>query len=384
MFVNAVATGLTEGDEMLIRGRINMQQYVIERDQMAATEVGAFLSAMTQPTRTIRTGPVSEARARWQLRRGPGTEAPPLSLETLNDRFAEMEEEMENQHEWYHEYKSDVEGRLRQIERDYVTDADLRPALTQLFGHLKDKLTEITDKVDEMKQIATASNLRDTPTSFLGVVALNCMDGVGDKLNAVDAHIKQQRVRADGHDCTIRRIGDLHTTLVNRHNDHAGLISDLTQMVSTLQRQVATISAHNEEMLQYISTMNEQRATPPLPSAGASSFGPVRQQPADPARNNGSPFARPPGLRGGSQIFVKTLSGKTLTINDVGSGDTVGVLKEALSEKLHLVFAQNADFYMIFGGRRLADHRTLDSYDIISGSTVWMVLRLRCCMVAGL
>ena len=326
MFVNAVATGLTEGDEMLIHGRISMEEHFAEQEQMGATEVGAFLSAMTQPTRTIRTGPVSEARARWQLRQGPGTEAPPLSLETLNDRFAEMEEEMEHQHEWYHEYKSDVERRLRQIEGDYVTDADLRPALTQLFGHMRDKHMEITDKVNEMKQIATAINLRDTPTSYLGVVALNCMDGVGDKLNAVETHIKQQRVRGAGHDCTIRRSGDLHTTLATRHHDHADLISDLTQMVSTLQHQVATISAHNVEMLQYISTMNEQRATPPLPSAGASSFGPVRQQPADPDRNNGSPFARPPGLRGGSQIFVKTLSGKTLTVDDVGSGDTVGAL----------------------------------------------------------
>ena len=83
------------------------------------------------------------------------------------------------------------------------------------------------------------------------------------------------------------------------------------------------------------------------------------------------------------QIFVKTLTGKTITINDIGTADTVETLKTKIRIKVHWVFTQNADFYMIFSGLRLADHHSLHFYNVVAGSTVWMVMRLRGGMDAG-
>ena len=83
------------------------------------------------------------------------------------------------------------------------------------------------------------------------------------------------------------------------------------------------------------------------------------------------------------QLFVKTLTGRTITIDDINEGDIVYTLKTRIRMKMHLIFTQSADFYMIFNGLRLDDHNTIDHYNIVSGSTVWMVMRLRGGMIAG-
>ena len=89
------------------------------------------------------------------------------------------------------------------------------------------------------------------------------------------------------------------------------------------------------------------------------------------------------GLRGGGQIFIKTLAGNTITIDDMNDSDSVDTLKTMIRLKLRLIFTQNADFYLIFHGRRLMNEATLGHYHITAGATVWMVLRLRGGMVAG-
>ena len=89
------------------------------------------------------------------------------------------------------------------------------------------------------------------------------------------------------------------------------------------------------------------------------------------------------GLRGGMQIFIKTLTGKTITIDDIGSADTIETLKTKIRIKVHWVFTQNAEFYTIFNGLRLADHHSLNFYNIVAGITVWMVMRLRGGIDAG-
>ena len=91
----------------------------------------------------------------------------------------------------------------------------------------------------------------------------------------------------------------------------------------------------------------------------------------------------PVGLRGGTQIFIERLTGKTITIDDIDGTRIVRELKQLIRLKLHFIFTQNSDFYLIFGGHRLADDRMLNSYNIISGSTVWMVMRLSGGMDAG-
>ena len=70
-----------------------------------------------------------------------------------------------------------------------------------------------------------------------------------------------------------------------------------------------------------------------------------------------------------------------MVIDDVGPGDTVEMIKEVVSEKLGL--STNIEFYLVFAGRRLENYAQLARYGIGSGSTVWMVIRLRGGMDAG-
>jgi ubiquitin C len=81
-------------------------------------------------------------------------------------------------------------------------------------------------------------------------------------------------------------------------------------------------------------------------------------------------------LRGGVQIKVKTLTGKTITI-DIEGEDTVLRMKERVEEKEGIPPAQQR---LIFGGKAMADENTANSYGIEAGATLHLVLALRGCM----
>ncbi|CAM9228268.1 unnamed protein product [Choristocarpus tenellus] len=79
-------------------------------------------------------------------------------------------------------------------------------------------------------------------------------------------------------------------------------------------------------------------------------------------------------LRGGMQLFVKTLTGKTVTV-DVEPGDSIETLKHKIQEKEGIPPEQQR---IIFGGKQLSGaDKQLSDFQLEEGNTLHLVLRLR-------
>eukprot|EP00274_Cyanoptyche_gloeocystis_P004042 CAMPEP_0196652520 /NCGR_PEP_ID=MMETSP1086-20130531/1845_1 /TAXON_ID=77921 /ORGANISM="Cyanoptyche gloeocystis , Strain SAG4.97" /LENGTH=153 /DNA_ID=CAMNT_0041983117 /DNA_START=57 /DNA_END=518 /DNA_ORIENTATION=- len=78
-------------------------------------------------------------------------------------------------------------------------------------------------------------------------------------------------------------------------------------------------------------------------------------------------------LRGGIMVKVKTLTGKEIEI-DVDPTDTIERIKERVEEKEGIPPVQQR---LIFGGKQMADDKTVSDYKIEGGSVLHLVLALR-------
>lgn len=78
-------------------------------------------------------------------------------------------------------------------------------------------------------------------------------------------------------------------------------------------------------------------------------------------------------LRGGQQLQVKTLAGKTLSI-EVEPTESIESIKQKIADQEGV---EESTQRLIFGGKQLENGKTLQDYDVGEDATVHLVLRLR-------
>jgi hypothetical protein len=78
----------------------------------------------------------------------------------------------------------------------------------------------------------------------------------------------------------------------------------------------------------------------------------------------------------GFQVFVKTLSGSSLTLW-MEPGDTIETVKQQIIWMLGWIFSQPRDLVLVLDGIQLDDARTLRECGITAGTQLTLIMRLR-------
>jgi ubiquitin len=73
------------------------------------------------------------------------------------------------------------------------------------------------------------------------------------------------------------------------------------------------------------------------------------------------------------QIFVKTLTGQTITL-DISDSDKISDIKKKITSKQQIPIDQQR---LVFSGKELEDDKTIEAYNIEKGSTLNLVIRLK-------
>ena len=82
--------------------------------------------------------------------------------------------------------------------------------------------------------------------------------------------------------------------------------------------------------------------------------------------------AAPAAMEGGS-FFVKTLTGKNIDIS-IDPNMTILQVKQQIYNRENVPVEQQR---LVFQGKQLEDNNTISHYEIVNGSTLHLVLRLR-------